>query len=80
MSCHHLVKPEEAVEVLALIRVLASLKGLSERLPKLDSAGSAEVIMVFRYTDFDRRNGAQIEVVPKEHVRAVGPERSVGLP
>jgi len=80
MSCHHLVEPEEAVEVLALIRVLASLEGLSERLPKLDSAGSAEVILVLRYTDFDGGDGAQIEVVPKKHLRARGPERSVGLP
>jgi len=80
MSCHHLVEPEEAVEVLALVRVLASLEGLSESLPKLDSAGSAEVLMVFRYTDFDGGDGAQIEVVSKEHVRAGGPERSVGLP
>ncbi|KIK00881.1 hypothetical protein K443DRAFT_593971 [Laccaria amethystina LaAM-08-1] len=80
MSCHHLVEPEEAVEVLGLVRVLASLEGLSESMPKLDSTRSAEVLLVFRYTDFDGRDSAQIEVVPKEHVRAVGPERSVGLP
>lgn len=49
MSCDHLVEPEEVVEVLALVRVLASLKGLRERLPKLDSAGIAEVLLVFRY-------------------------------
>jgi hypothetical protein len=53
MSCHHLVKPEEAVEILALIRVMASFEGLGEHLPKLNSAGSTEVLMVFRYTDFD---------------------------
>lgn len=80
MSCHHLVEPEEAVEVLAPVRVLASLEGLSERMPKLDPAGSAEVLLVLRYTDFDGGDGAQIEIVPKEHVRASGPERSVGLP
>jgi hypothetical protein len=53
MSCHHLIEPKEAVEILALIRVMASLEGLGEHLPKLHSAGSAEVLMVFRYTDFD---------------------------
>jgi hypothetical protein len=45
---HHLVEPEEVVEVLAFVRTLASLKGLSIRLPEIDSAGSAEVLLVFR--------------------------------
>jgi len=31
-------------------------------------------------TAFNGGNGTQFEVVPEEHVRASGPERSVGLP
>jgi len=53
-SCHHLVESEEAVEILALVRVMVSLEGLGERLPKLDSAGSAEVLAVFASPVADR--------------------------
>ncbi|EDR06460.1 uncharacterized protein LACBIDRAFT_328850 [Laccaria bicolor S238N-H82] len=74
VSCHlnHLVEPEEVVEVLALVRVSASLKGLSEQT-------LAQTRFRRECTDFDG-DGAQIEVVPEEHVRGGGPERSVGLP